>query len=113
MILATRKLTLTLPSGSVDIPILIHAPTQGDRCWECSFSIGWPEGDRNGVVRGFDSVQAVYLTMQRIAVELYGSPYHASGSLRWDKPGDGYGFPMPKHGYDDLIGEDRHAQIPD
>ena len=109
----TRTLTITTPGGDTTVPIHIHAPTEGDRCWECSYSIGWPEGDRNGVVRGFDSLQAVYLTMQRIALELYGSPYHASGNLRWDKPGTGYGFPMPKVGYEDLIGEDRIAQVPD
>ena len=50
--------------------------------------------------------------MQAIAIRLYSSPYHASGELEWDKPGDGYGFPMPKPGYPDLIGEDRIAQVP-
>jgi hypothetical protein len=109
----TRTLIATTPDGDVSVPIHIHAPIEADRCWECSYSIGWPEGDRMGVGRGFDSVQAAYLTMQRIAVELYGSPYHASGTLRWGKPGEGYGFPMPKPGYEDLIGEDRIAQIPD
>lgn len=113
MTLITRILTATTPHGNVAVPIHIQAPTEGDRCWECSYSISWPEGQRMGIVRGYDSVQAIYLTLQRIAVEIYGSRYHASGALRWDKPGDGYGFPMPKHGYEDLVGEDRIAQVPD
>lgn len=109
----TRTLFATTAHGQIPVPIQLHAPAEGDRCWECAYAIGWPDGERGGVVRGFDSMQAVYLTMQRIAVELYGSPYHASGSLRWDKPGGGYGFPMPKNGYNELVGEDRIAQIPD
>ncbi|MNV78591.1 hypothetical protein D3C71_1720870 [compost metagenome] len=51
--------------------------------------------------------------MQRISIELYGSAHHAAGKLRWGKPGDGYGFPMAKTGYQDLVGEDRIAQVPD
>ncbi len=113
MIVITRILTATTNSGPTEVPIHIHAPTQGDRCWECNFSIGWPEGDIEGIVRGFDSVQALYLAMKNIAVRLYASPYHAEGKLCWDKPGAGYGFPMPTSGYEDLIGEDRIAQVPD
>jgi hypothetical protein len=48
--------------------------------------------------------------MQRAAVEIYGSPHHAADDLRWGKPGDGYGLPMPKAGREDLVGEDRIAQ---
>ncbi|WP_332688322.1 DUF6968 family protein [Devosia sp.] len=113
MTMITRILTVKLQAGDADVPIIISTPTQGDRCWECSFSIGWPEGESISVVRGYDGVQALYLTMQRIAVELYGSAYHASCALRWGKLGEGYGFPMPKGGYEDLVGEDRIAQVPD
>lgn len=113
MTFVSRVLTVATPAGTRDVPVDIFGPTEGDRCWECNFSIGWPEGGRRGVVRGYDSVQALYLAMQRVAVELYGSTYHAEGKLCWDKPGDGYGFPMPKVGYEDLIGEDRIAQVPD
>jgi hypothetical protein len=113
MAFISRVLTAALPSGPKAVPINIEVPTEGDRCWECAYTIGWPEGERTAVVRGYDGVQALYLTMQRIALELYGSPHHANGSLFWDKPGAGYGFPMPKVGYEDLIGEDRVAQVPD
>ena len=99
--------------AEVSVPILIHAPVEGDRCWECVVEIGWPEGARELTVRGFDGAQALYLAMQRIALELYSSPHHEAGNLRWNEPGSGYGFPMPKAGYEDLVGEDRIAQVPD
>jgi len=111
MIIATRVLALRQSSGDRPVSITIHAPIEGDRCWECRFEIGWPEGTRDVVVRGFDGVQALYLAMERIAVELYGSPHHHSGNLYWGKPGQGYGFPMPKAGREDLVGEDRLAQF--
>ena len=109
----TRTLTATMSEGDVPVPITLHAPIQGDGFWECQFEIGWPEGTKSSRARGFDSVQATYLAMQAIAVHLYASPYHAEGKLRWGEPGTGYGFPMPKVGYKDLIGEDRIAQVPD
>jgi hypothetical protein len=40
-------------------------------------------------------------------MELYVSPYHLSGDLRWEKTGDGYGFPVPKNGRDMLVGADK------
>lgn len=113
MTLLTRTLTATTPEGNVAVTIVIHTPIQGDGFWECRFDIGWPEGPRSSRARGFDGVQAVYLAMQAVAVHLYASHYHAAGNLRWGEPGTGYGFPMPKVGYEDLIGEDRIAQVPD
>jgi hypothetical protein len=113
MIIATRQLLLASDGSEIPVPILIHAPIEGDRCWECVVEIGWPEGQKRITARAFDGVQALYLAMQRIALELYASPHHEAGNLRWDKPGSGYGFPMPKVGYEDLVGEDRIAQVPD
>ncbi|KRA40180.1 DUF6968 family protein [Devosia sp. Root635] len=113
MIVAQRILMLRLQTTEVTVPISLHAPVEGDRCWECTFAIGWPEGERTTIVRGFDGVQALYLAMQRIAVELYGSAHHAAGKLSWGEPGNGFGFPMAKAGYQDLVGEDRIAQVPD
>lgn len=113
MIIAKRILKLRLQATEVAVPISLQAPVEGDRCWECSFAIGWPEGERTGIVRGFDGFQAIYLAMQRIAVELYGSAHHNAGTLRWGEPSQGYGFPMAKAGYQELVGEDRIAQVPD
>ena len=113
MIIATRQLLLAQGESEVPVPIHLHAPVEGDRCWDCSIEVGWPEGTRQLKVSAFDGVQALYLALQRIALELYSSPHHAAGNLRWDKPGSGYGFPMPKAGYEDLVGEDRLAQVPD
>lgn len=88
----------------------LHAPVEGDRFWSCQFEIGWPEGTKIDEARGFDGVQALGLAMQKIAVHIYASDHHATGRLYWFKPGEGYGFPMPKIGRDQLIGEDKLAQ---
>lgn len=40
-------------------------------------------------------------------MELYVSPHHLAGDLKWEKSGDGYGFPVPKNGRDMLIGADK------
>jgi hypothetical protein len=108
----TRHLTAATDKGEVAIIVNIKHPVQGDGFWECAFEIGWPEGSRQSRARGYDSIQAMYLAMQNIAVHLYASHYHSAGKLRWGKSGEGYGFPMPVVGYDSLVGEDRIAQVP-
>ena len=112
MAFATRTLTIVQAERRTPVPVIIHQPQQHPRHWECAFEIGWPDGAVTSNAKGFDGMQAVYLAMQAIAIRLYASPYHAAGELDWDKPGDGYGFPMPKPGYPDLIGEDRISQVP-
>jgi hypothetical protein len=52
-------------------------------------------------------MQAVLLALQMIGTVLYTSDYHKSGKLFWEKPGDGYGFPVPSNLQDMLIGEDK------
>jgi hypothetical protein len=113
MIIATRTLSYRNGANDIAIAVSIHAPVEADRCWECRFEIDWPSGKITQIVRGFDGVQALYLTMQRIALELYGSAYHQAGTLLWQKAGTGYGFPAMKSSYGDLIGEDRLDQVPD
>jgi len=111
MIIAERILQVRRGATDLAVPVSIHAPLEADRCWECRFEIGWPEAHVTKIVRGTDGVQALYLAMQRIALELYGSEHHRTGALRWIEAGQGYGFPMARAGYDDLIGEDRIAQV--
>jgi hypothetical protein len=112
MIVATRQLMLKCDGEELPVMVSIHAPIKGDRCWDCDVEIGWPEGGRKIRVSAFDSMQAIYLAMQRVALELYVSSHHAAGNLRWDKPANGYGFPMAKSGYSDLVGFDRESQVP-
>lgn len=113
MIIANRTLSYRDGASDIAIPVSIHAPIEGDRCWECRFEIDWPSGKSARVVRGLDGVQALYLAMQRIAIEVYGSAYHQAGTLLWQKAGAGYGFPTTKASYGDLVGEDRVDQVPD
>ena len=53
-----------------------------------------PEGAGWGV----DAIQAIWLTLQKIGIEIYVSPYHETGRLDWESPGSGYGLPVPKNG---------------
>lgn len=106
-----RRLRLTLASGVQDVPVLIQLPAEYPTYWSCSYSIGWPGKPKVGEARGADGVQAIYLAMERIALDLYASEYHRSGRLSWQKDGRGYGFPMPKSARDELIGDDRELQL--
>lgn len=106
MLIGTRMLRLKLPDGPVVVPVSVYVPTPSDNAWSCEFEIGWPDGMRRSRAAGADALQAVHAAMQRIAIELYMSPYHAQGLLAWgDRPG--YGFPMPKSGRDLLVGYDK------
>lgn len=75
--------------------------------WICRYSIGWPDSARDSFGAGVDSIQALHLALQKIGIELYASAYHKAGVLMFDRPGNGYGFPIPKNGRDLLIGDDK------
>jgi hypothetical protein len=91
----------------IDVDVKITDPTLERGSWFCRYEIGWPEGAKTGEAWGADAIQAVQLTMQAIALRLYGSSYHAERSLYWQKPGKGYGFPLPKNLADEHIGDDK------
>jgi len=108
-----RQLFIAEAAGDTKVTISIEPSELEDAdTWMCGYAITWPTGTKHGVARGFDAIQALYLAMQQIVVNLYASPYHVAGTLRWGKPGTGYGFPMPRPGIEDLIGEDRYNQVP-
>jgi len=45
--------------------------------------------------------------MQTIGAELYSSSAHGAGTLKWDEPHAGYGFPLPSSQRDRYEGKDR------
>lgn len=106
-----RELKLAAPTGTLTVAVTISPPVDRGRYWECQYEIGWPEGKKTSEARGADAVQAIHLAMQAISVHLYASKHHQSGKLYWDRPGQGYGFPMPKVGRAQLVGEDRLEQV--
>jgi hypothetical protein len=93
-------------SRTVPLEIRIHAPVLVDGHWLCAYEIDWPEGTKRMEAAGFDSVQALLIAMQMIGAELYTSSYHAEGRLIFDKPGNGYGFPVVPTLRDRLVGDD-------
>lgn len=107
MPIATRILKLETEAGPVDVPVTIEAPQPDDRSWRCAYTIGWPEQPWELAAYGVDAVQALDLAMRKIATELYMSQYHQAGTLRWERPGGGYGFPILKVSRDLLVGDDK------
>ncbi|MFN3855598.1 MAG: DUF6968 family protein [Phreatobacter sp.] len=99
---------LAIADGNVisDVPVRLFQPAPAGASWSCRFEIGWPEGVIAGEVFGVDALQAVHLAMQRIAIDLYMSPWHRAGRLSWPGQGKGYGFPMARNGRDLLVGDD-------
>lgn len=110
MIIATRMLTLRDLEGTREMPVHLHAPELDDGAWICRYEIEWPEGTRSSYGAGFDAVQALHLTLQKIGIELYKSESHAKGRLAWGALGEGYGFPVPGTMRDVLIGDDRRFE---
>ena len=106
MQIAERILMLRRGSADVQVPIRIFAPEPDGSAWRCRYEIGWPDGVRKRFAGGGDSVQAICLALQMIGADIYTSPHHASGQLRWERDGGGYGFPVPKTIRDLLVGDD-------
>ncbi len=107
MIIASRTLKLRKVGGEIEISIKVFAPEcHKDGAWECRYEVAWPEGLRSYAGWGADSVQALLITLGMIGAELYSSNYHKSGDLFWDKPGNGYGFPVAPTLRDLLQGDD-------
>ncbi|MDP2298695.1 MAG: hypothetical protein Q8M24_24930 [Pseudolabrys sp.] len=107
MMIATRTLRLRTGKGDLDIPIRIFAPAQSAcGAWFCRYEIDWPDKKSEMSIGGFDSAQALVLALQIIGTEIYSSSYHDTGKLFFEKPGDGYGFPVAPTLRDLLRGDD-------
>jgi hypothetical protein len=107
MIIASRTLRLKQTSGYVDVDVSLYAPVSESQSWSCKYEINWPSGLRSSAGHGIDAIQALVLTLQKIGSELYNSDAHAKKILWWDKPGNGFGFPMPVSANDLLQGDDK------
>jgi hypothetical protein len=106
MIVANRILKLRRDGTDTDVAIRIFSPRPDQDHWMCEYEIDWPEGMRKFAAHGLDSVQALELALKMIGSEIYTSEYHESKMLSWEKPGRGYGFPVPNNMRDLLEGDD-------
>ena len=107
MVIAERSLSIEDGSEPKACKITMHAPEDTDGIWICRYTIEWPTAPEESFGAGVDTFQALHLTLQKIGITLYASAYHKAGILMFDKPGRGYGFPMPKNGRYLLIGDDK------
>ena len=106
----TRTLMLKVPGGEKQVLVTLETPEKSGDDWVCVYRIGWPERPKSFFARGFDALQAVHLAMQMVGAELYTRTYHAQGTLRWGKAGEGYGFPITPSLRHLLIGEDKRFE---
>jgi hypothetical protein len=103
----TRLLYATLASGERRVAVTILQPEGQGQDWTCRYEIDWPEGTTRHFARGIDAPQAANLAQKMIGAELHTSDYHTQGKLRRERPGDGYGFPVPNNIRHLLVGEDK------
>jgi hypothetical protein len=106
MVIATRHLKLRLAAKEADISVRIFSPEADNGGWRCAYEIDWPDGKRSSAAGGVDSVQALFLALQKIGIEIYTSDYHREGQLIWFEANRGYGFPVTKNLRDLLVGGD-------
>ncbi len=107
MLIANRMLTLRNGNDQTQIPIRIFAPEKSTKgSWFCRYEIDWPSEQHKMAIGGFDSMQALVLALQAVGAEIYSSSYHKSGTLYWDAPKKGYGFPVVPTLRDLLEGDD-------
>jgi len=107
MLMARRTLKLKADGAVVDVPVELFAPArESNGAWRCVYTIGWRDGVSRKSTFGVDSMQALILALQMIGTELYISEAHEAGALFWDKPGNGYGFPVMPNMRDRLAGDD-------
>ena len=96
MVIAKRILKFQQSGNVIDIPIIIFMPERGDRSsWKCRYEIGWPDKKREMTAFGADSMQALILAIEMVATDIYTSSQHDRGGLSFERPGRGYGFPLP------------------
>jgi hypothetical protein len=107
MLIASRTLRLRRSPGEIPVPIRIYAPEERDGAWACRFEIEWPDETTALDAMGEDAVQALELSMKMIGAFIYTSDHHASGDLMWERPGEGYGFPVTHNIRDMMIGADK------
>lgn len=109
MIIAFRTLTYAPLDGGPDVAIAIrlYAPEDFAGASKCRIEIDWPDGQLQSYGAGVDDFQAIELALQMIGMRIYLSPYHESGRLWFERPGGGYGFPVPYNMRDLLVGTDR------
>ena len=107
MLVASRTLKLKADGAIVDVAVELFAPVrESNGAWKCDYTIGWPDGLSRKSTFGVDSMQALILALQMIGTELHTSEAHEAVALFWDKPGNGYGFPVMPNMRDRLAGDD-------
>ena len=107
MLIASRNLILEEGGREVVIAVRLFQPAEKELGWTCLYEITWPQGTMRSEAYGYDSIQALLLALNKIAADLHASEHHRRGRLRWQKSGDGYGFPISHNLRDLLTGDDQ------
>lgn len=105
--IASRTLRIVEGDGERSVVVRLFLPEPDGAAWTCAYEVGWPENPRFFQAFGVDAVQAIELALHMIGAELYTSEHHQAGTLVFDAPGAGYGFPVAKTLRDLLVGDDK------
>ena len=76
-----RRLQLRTDEGIVDVLVSITDPVEVRGSWFSTYEVAWPDGTARDDIWGADAIQALYLTMQALALAIYASAHHQSGRL--------------------------------
>jgi hypothetical protein len=93
-VIASRTISL---DGQPTVDIELFAPTVDARGndYQCGYRIRGLGNDEIRIAFGVDSLQALLMAMQRIAIDLYTSQPGDAGQLTWLGAGD-LGHPVPE-----------------
>lgn len=95
MEIARREFELGGQPETREVLVLFEAPAKSGSEWVCTFRIIGLFEFAGGRAFGEDGVQALWLAMERAAVELYSSNEWKSGWLTWFGQRD-LGLPVPQ-----------------
>jgi hypothetical protein len=107
MVIGTRLFHVVTNGARIPVEVRLFQPQTDGRGWHCRYEIDWPDVPRASEAWGADALQAIELTLQKIGIEFYTSPWHEAGQIEWTGQGGGYGFPLPRNARDLLIGNDK------
>jgi hypothetical protein len=107
-VIATRLISLDAHAPeSVELYMPVKRAGENEE-FRCGYRILGLGDDRMKYASGVDSMQALYLALQRIGIDLYTSQPGKSGRLRWLDQRD-LGFPVPSSMSDLAPGEQQQS----
>ena len=88
-----QRIYVIAGSPEIEVRVDVHRPIPDGNDYRCDYAIAWPENPTRGYAMGVDSLQALYLGLQKIAIDLDASEPARSGQLSWLGDPGNFGLP--------------------